>query len=61
MSKINLFDSYLAYDTKYRELYGPNTIIWMETGGFIEMYSKSETDPQMLICSKLNLHVTKRN
>lgn len=51
----------MGYDEKYRALYGEQTIVWMEAGGFVEVYGATDNDPQMCACAEIHLTVTRRN
>ena len=63
-SKKIIFDEYLDFYNKYKELYGEKTIILMELGMFYEMYSLNDgnTGPPLFdISSLLNILCTKKN
>lgn len=61
-----IFDDYVKYTNKYQEIYGKNTLVFIEVGSFFEIYgvhNENETSGanMMEIGSLLNIQVSRKN
>ena len=60
---MSLYDEYVSFSQKYRELYGMDTVVLMEVGSFLELYDcdahKGADMPR--ICTLLNIQMTRKN
>lgn len=61
--KEKLIDTYFSIQNKYREQYGPKTILLMEVGSFYELYAVNDTDYDALrqVACLANIRVTRKN
>ena len=57
---MSFIDEYIAYQTKYENIYGSNTIVLLECGTFFEIYSKQEGKLDK-ITGELNIQLTRKN
>ena len=48
-----LINEYFSLLQTYKEKYGDNTILFMQVGSFIEVYSKTADDTDMVIFSSI--------
>ena len=62
--KVTLVDEYLSYQQKYKDKYGPSTIVLMECGSFFEIYdypSEDGTEENIYkIADIINLSVSRK-
>ena len=63
-----IYDDYLAYTNKYKELYGEKTLVLMEVGSFFEAYSVEDHEKQIYegantseICGMLNIQASRKS
>lgn len=61
-----IFDDYVAYTIKYKEIYGEKTVIFIEIGSFFEMYGVNNqteiTGANMIeLGNLLNIQVSRKN
>lgn len=61
-----IYDEYLVYTNKYRQQYGDKTIVFMEVGGFYEMYGVNNSEEcsgtyMDTVSCILNIAVTRKN
>ena len=62
MTGSNLLEDYFNYQKKYQELYGINTIVFMQVGSFHEAYQTESVGFDLHIISEIiNIVVTKKN
>ena len=60
--KKNIIDYYLEHDQKYQEIYGPNSIVLLESGHFMEIYDYVEDSRHLNICRDiLGIMITRRD
>tara|TARA_Y100000389_G_scaffold17613_1_gene15372 strand:- start:3528 stop:6353 length:2826 start_codon:yes stop_codon:yes gene_type:complete len=56
-----LVDEYLEITKEYRQKYGENTIVWMQTGSFYEVYAWDENTTQIHVSRDiLQIRITKK-
>jgi DNA mismatch repair protein MutS len=60
--KKSIIDFYLEHDRKYFDIYGPNSLVILESGHFMEVYDHvSESRPLSICQNVLNIMVTRRD
>ena len=59
---MSLYTEYEAYVQRYKDEYGPNTVVLYRCGGFYEIYSADDGLVDMkMICDLLNIQMSRRN
>ena len=59
---VSLYDEYESYLDKYKQEYGPNTVVFYECGSFYEIYSCGDEKVNIKELSELlNIQVSRRN